>query len=219
MTIRILICDDQDIICEGLKLILESNNEFMVVGAVHDGAQAIEQIEKLKPDLVLMDLNMPLMNGIQATQEIKKRYPHIKILILTVYGDDEWLFDAIRSGADGYVLKDIPHQDLFKAIRETISGATHVDPDVAGKLFDYVAQRVSAPDPQILRTLNPREIEILRLIGRGFTNTDIAHTIHLTEGTVRNYISTIFAKLDVSDRTQAALLAIRYGLVDVNSTE
>jgi DNA-binding NarL/FixJ family response regulator len=219
MTIRILICDDQDIISEGLKLILESNPEFQVVATTKDGSQALGEIRRIKPDLVLMDLKMPIMNGIQATQEIKKQFPDIKVLILTVYGDDEWLFDAIRSGADGYILKDIPHQELFKTIQGTMNGSTHIDPEVARKLFDYVAQRTSAPDTQMLRLLNPREIEILRLIGRGYNNSDIAHTIHLSEGTVRNYISTIFAKLDVSDRTQAALLALRYGLMDMKDTK
>ena len=137
-------------------------------------------------------------------------------MILTTYGDDDWLFDAIRSGADGFVLKDIPHEKLFDAIRGTIAGDTHIDPKIASRLFDQAAQRAPLPDTQLFSILNEREIEIIRLISRGFTNTQIAQTIHLSEGTVRNYISAMFARLDLSDRTQAALLCLRYTLVDVN---
>ncbi|MCG8349989.1 MAG: response regulator transcription factor [Chloroflexales bacterium] len=212
---RILICDDQNIVCEGLKLILESVPDFEVIGIATDGAQAVEMVAAAQPDLVLMDLKMPIMNGIQATDAIKQRFPAVKVLILTTYSDDEWLFDAIRSGADGYVLKDIPHEDLFKVIHGTVAGETHVDPHVAGKLFDHVARRIPPPDAQLAQTLNPREITILGLMARGYTNAEIAKTIHLSEGTVRNYMSAIFAKLDVSDRTQAALMALRYGLIDI----
>jgi len=158
---------------------------------------------------------MPIMNGIKATATIKQRFPDVKVLILTTYGDDEWLFDAIRSGADGYLLKDIPHEELFKAIRSTVAGNTHIDPKVARRMFDQVSQRTPIPNSELLSKLNDREIEILRLISRGYTNGKIAETIHLSEGTVRNYISALFSKLDVSDRTQAALLGLRYGLADI----
>lgn len=212
---HILICDDQDIIAEGLKLILESQADFSVTVA-SDGAKAIEMVAENQPDLVLMDLKMPIMNGVKATEIIKQRFPEVKVLILTTYGDDDWLFDAIRSGTDGFLLKDIPHDDLFSAIRGTIAGDTHIDPKVARKLFDRAAQRTPTPNTQLLSMLNEREVEILRLISRGYTNTEIAQAIHLSEGTVRNYISALFSKLDVSDRTQAALLGLRYGLTDIN---
>lgn len=212
---RMLVCDDQDIITEGLKLILGSQPDFEVTTA-SDGAMAVEIVGEKQPDIVLMDLNMPIMNGIKATEVIKQRHPDVKVLILTTYGDDEWLFDAIRSGADGFFLKDIPHNELFSVIRGTVAGDTHIDPKVARKLFDHAAQRTPVPNTQLLSILNEREIEILRLISRGYTNTEIAETIHLSEGTVRNYISVLFSKLDVSDRTQAALLGLRYGLTDIN---
>ncbi len=212
---KILICDDQDIITEGLKLILESQADFSVMTA-SDGAQAVDIVAEKQPDLVLMDLKMPMMNGVKATAIIKQRFPAVKVLILTTYGDDDWLFDAIRSGADGFLLKDIPHTELFSAIRGTVAGDTHVDPKVARKLFDRAAQRTPIPNTQLLSILNEREIEILHLISRGYTNTEIAETIHLSEGTVRNYISALFSKLDVSDRTQAALIGLRYGLTDIN---
>ena len=211
----ILICDDQDIIAEGLKLILESQEDFSVITA-SDGAQAVEIVAEKQPDLVLMDLKMPIMNGVKATEIIKQRFPSVKVLILTTYGDDDWLFDAIRSGADGFLLKDIRSSELFSAIRGTVAGDTHIDPKIARKLFDRAAQRTTLPNTQLLSILNEREIEILRLISRGYTNIEIAQTIHLSEGTVRNYISALFSKLNVSDRTQAALLGLRYGLIDIN---
>lgn len=212
---RLLICDDQDMIREGLTLILGSHADFEVMGTAEDGARALEMIEGDAPDLVLMDLKMPVMDGIQATESIKRRFPHIKVLILTTHSDDEWLFDAIRSGANGYLLKDAPSEDLAKAIRATMAGDTPVDPKMTRKLFHYVAQRNPLPDTRIVSSLNPRELEILRLIARGYSNSAISETVHLSEGTVRNYISAVFAKLDVTDRTQAALLALRYGLVNV----
>ncbi|NJL54552.1 response regulator transcription factor [bacterium] len=213
--IKVMICDDQDITREGLKLILDTANDLSVIATASDGAQAIEMIPHTDPQVVLMDMKMPIMNGIEATREIKRLYPHIKVIVLTTYSDDEWVLDAIRSGADGFLLKDLPHEDLFRALRETVQGKTHVDPAVARKLFDQVANRTTAPDSQFAEKLSQRELEILTYLARGYTNPEIARAIHLSEGTVRNYISAIFAKLNVSDRTQAALLALRYGLVDI----
>jgi DNA-binding NarL/FixJ family response regulator len=214
---RILICDDQDMIREGLSLILSSNADFSVTGTAEDGARALEMIEADAPDVVLMDLKMPVMDGIQATERIKRYFPQVKVLVLTTHGDDDWLFDAIRSGANGYLLKDAPSQDLFKAIRAVMSGDTPVDPKMAGKLFHYVTAHQPPPSARVVGLLNPRELEILRLMARGWANSAIAESVHLTEGTVRNYISTIFTKLDVTDRTQAALFALRHGLVTLES--
>jgi DNA-binding NarL/FixJ family response regulator len=213
--IKILICDDQDMIREGLSLILSSNPELSVVGTAEDGARALEMIEQRQPDLVLMDLKMPVMDGVQATESIKRRFPAVKVLVLTTHSDDEWLFDAIRSGTNGYLLKDAPSEELFKAIRATMAGDTPVDPKMTRKLFDYVAYQTHLPNAQAVNALNPRELEILRLIAHGLTNSAIAETVHLSEGTVRNYISNLFTKLDVTDRTQAALFALRYGIVKV----
>jgi DNA-binding NarL/FixJ family response regulator len=213
---RILICDDQELIREGLSLILGSAPDMQVLGTAEDGAQAVLLVERHQPDLVLMDLKMPVMDGIQATASIKRRFPAVKVLVLTTHSDDEWLFDAIRSGANGYLLKDAPSDELFRAIRATMAGDTPVDPKMTRRLFEYVAQHQPQPAPPAASDLNARELEILRLIARGHSNSAIAETVHLSEGTVRNYISIIFAKLDVSDRTQAALLALRRGLVSLN---
>jgi two-component system, NarL family, response regulator LiaR len=211
--IRVLICDDQWIVCQGLEAILGSDPEIEVVGAAENGFQAVEMVEELGPDLVLMDLNMPGMNGVQATQRIKSAHPEVHVLVLTTYGADEWVFDAIRSGADGYLLKGTPRNALIAAVKGTAEGMTHVDPSVAGKLFKQVASS-SAPPPAaaIIDALSDRELEVLRLLAQGMNNADIARRLYLSEGTVRNYISAILSKLDVADRTQAAVLALRYGL-------
>ncbi len=212
--IRVIVVDDQAVVCDGLELILGSDPQLQVVGKAYDGDQALEQVAEKQPDLVLMDLKMPGLNGIQATREIKRRYPEVKVLALTTYGDDEWVFDAIRAGADGYLLKGIKREELLQAVKGTMEGKTHVDPAVAGKLFQSVA-RATAPFPTKLKeALSEREVEILRLIAQGYTNAEIADKLYLTRGTVRNYVSSILEKLGVEDRTQAAILAIQYGLAE-----
>ncbi len=214
--IRVLICDDQVIVCEGLRAILSTARGIEVVGVVHDGAQAVEMIPETQPDIILMDLKMPVMNGIQATRLIRQQHPQVRVLVLTTYDADEWVFDAIRGGAAGYLLKDTPREKLIAAIQETVEGKTHVDPAVAGKLFARVAARdVEPPDTLVADSLSAREREVLSLLGQGLTNADIAKRLYLSEGTVRNYVSSILAKLDVPDRTQAAVLALRYGLADL----
>jgi len=212
--IKLLICDDQDVVREGLKAILGTDAGLQVVGTAADGAEALELIPSLKPDLVLMDLKMPMMNGVQATRHICQQYPAIKVLVLTTYEADEWVFDAIRSGASGYLLKDTQREGLIAAIKDTMGGKTPVDPAVAGKLFAQVAQGAPKPRSALADKLNDREKEILRLLATGLSNADIAERLHFSEGTVRNYVSSIFAKLEVSDRTQAAVFALRYGLAD-----
>lgn len=213
--IRVIICDDQEMVCEGLRAILGAATDITVVGVGHDGAEAVELAGRQQPDLVLMDLKMPGMNGIQATRQIKDRFPGVRVLALTTYDADEWVFDAVRAGADGYLLKDTPRGRLIEAIRGTVAGATHVDPQVAGKLFARVAQQAApAAESAALRALSERELEVLRLLARGLSNADIAGRLYLSEGTVRNYVSGILGKLAVTDRTQAAVLALRLGLVN-----
>ncbi|MEW6402417.1 MAG: response regulator transcription factor [Chloroflexota bacterium] len=214
--IRVLICDDQDLVCEGLKGILGTDPDLEVVGVANDGAQAMDMIPSSQPDLVLMDLKMPIMNGVQATRQIRRQFPQIQILVLTTYDADEWVFDAIRAGARGYLLKDTPRNRLIAAIKEAAAGKTPVDPDVAGKLFAHVTQQIAAPDTAIASLLSEREKEVLGLLGKGLSNAEIAARIYLSEGTVRNYVSSIFEKLGVEDRTQAAVLAIRSGLANLS---
>lgn len=211
--IRVLICDDQWIVCEGLEAILSADPEIEVVGVAHDGAEALALLPTARPHVVLMDLKMPIMNGIHATREIAARHPEVKVLVLTTYSDDPWLFDAIRSGAAGYLLKGAPREQLLAAIKGTATGEAHVDPAVAGRLLQEVA-RSGGPSQEstVLDALTDRELGILRLLARGLSNDEIARQLYLSRGTVRNYVSAILAKLDVADRTQAAVLALRYGL-------
>ena len=214
--IRVFICDDQWIVTEGLEAILSADPEIEVVGMADSGYQALERIPAARPDVVLMDLKMPGMNGIQATQKLKADHPNIKVLVLTTYGEDEWVLDAIRSGADGYMLKGTPRDALIAAVKGTAAGRTHVDPAVAGGLFRQVASGGALPpNLGIVEALSERELEVLKLLARGLSNSDIARRLYLSEGTIRNYVSAILAKLDVADRTQAAVLALRYGLVDL----
>ena len=214
--IKVFICDNQPIVCEGLTKILSLDKDIEVVGIAFDGAEALEKIPATNPDLVLMDLKMPNMNGVIATRKIREKHPQIHVLVLTTYEDDEWLFDSIRSGAAGYLLKDTPPQELISAIKGTITGKTYVDPDVAGKLLSDYTRSVSPKAHPTGFHLSERENDVLKLLAQGLTNADIAQQLYLTEGTVRNYTSEIFKKLGVSDRTQAVVVALRYGLVDLD---
>lgn len=213
---RIIICDDQEITRNGLEMLLKLEPDIEVVGTATDGAAAVEMVAKLKPDLVLMDLKMPVMNGVEATRQIRAKYPDVKVLVLTTYDTDNWVFDAIQAGASGYLLKDTPREDLIKSIRGTVSGRTYLDPGVAGKVLGQVSGKQAQPVTLITEKLTEREIEVLRLVARGMSNTEISERLFLSEGTIRNYISTILSKLGVSDRTRAAVIAIQCGLGDVS---
>lgn len=214
--IRILICDDQMIVCEGLEKILSSDPELQVVGVANNGLEAIELTAQTSPDLVLMDLKMPKMNGSIATRKIKEKHPDVAVLVLTTYDDDEWIFDAIRSGASGYLLKDLPTSELIKAIKGTASGKSFVDPAITHKLLDDIADRTSPAKRPSHFKLTEREVEILSLIIKGYSNAEIAEAMFLSEGTIRNYLSSLFKTLGVSDRTQAAVVAIKYHLVEID---
>lgn len=210
---KILICDDQKIVCEGLQTIINADPELEVVGTAYNGQEALEMVPATLPDLVLMDLKMPVMNGVLATRQIKNEHAEIYVLVLTTYDDDEWIFDAIRSGASGYLLKDTPPADLIRSIKGTLEGKTFIDPQVAGKLLSEYADNFGKSQPPTHYTFTERERDILTLLARGLSNAEIAEKLFLAEGTVRNYTSILLKKLGVADRTQAAILAIRYGLV------
>jgi DNA-binding NarL/FixJ family response regulator len=212
--IRVIICDDQEVVCQGLKAILGTADNLEVTGVANNGLEALELLEKKEADVVLMDLKMPVMNGIHATKDIKEKYPQVKVLVLTTYDADAWLFDAIRNGADGYLLKDTSREMLIQSIEEIFEGKTPVDSKVAGKLFSQLSKQALPGDSTIGKDLAEREREILKLISHGMTNAEIARNLFLSEGTVRNYVSAILEKLGVEDRTQAAVLALRFGLVE-----
>jgi DNA-binding NarL/FixJ family response regulator len=212
--IKLIICDDQEVVCQGLKAILSTSENIKVIGIANNGIEALELLQNHPVDVVIMDLKMPIMNGIHATKAIKEKYPEIKVLVLTTYDADAWLFDAIRNGADGYLLKDTSREALVKAIEEIVVGNTPLDSKVAGKLFKQLSKQAMPGDSTLGENLSDREKEILKLITQGMANAEIAQSLFLSEGTVRNYVSAILEKLDVDDRTQAAVLALRYGLVE-----
>jgi NarL family two-component system response regulator LiaR len=209
---KIIVCDDQAIVRDGLVMLIKLEKDVQVIGTAQDGAEVMELLEKERPDLILMDLKMPVMNGVEATRRIKTKYPEVKILVLTTYDDDQWVFDAIQAGASGYLLKDTPREKLIEAVRGTITGKSYLDPAITGKVLEQVSSHQTQPATFITNKLTDREIEILRLLAKGLSNTDIADRLFLSEGTVRNHVSAILTKLEVSDRTQAAVIAIQHGL-------
>jgi len=195
-------------------MLLKLEPDINIVGLAEDGAVAVEMVARDQPDLLLMYLNMPITNGVEATRQIKSQFPNVKVLVLTTYDDDEWVFNAIQAGASGYLLKDSPRDELIKAVRGTVAGKTFIDPSVAGKVLRQATSHQTQSSTLIIEKLTGREIDVLRLLARGLNNKDISERLFLTEGTVRNHVSSILAKLNVADRTQAAVIAIQHGLGD-----
>jgi len=227
--IRVLLADDQDIIRTGLTIILDHQPDLEVVGQAADGVEAVELAKKLQPDVILMDIKMPRLNGIQATRQIMTALPKTQIIILTTYDTDDWVFDGIRAGAVGYLLKDASGDNLAEAVRGALRGESQLDPTVARKVlreFQHVtaahrtttgpaAMTQAVPQEEPLEKLTEREEEILKLLAAGLSNKEIAQRLALSEGTVKNHISAILAKLHANDRTQAVLTALKRGLVDL----
>jgi DNA-binding NarL/FixJ family response regulator len=217
--VRVLICDDQAVVREGLAAILSTDDEIEVVGLARHGAEALVLTAETSPDVVLMDLSMPVMNGVQAMQRLRVAQPGVAVLVLTTYADDAWVMDAIRAGAAGYLLKDTRRDELLAAVKGTAKGKTFVDPNVAGTLLRQAAapapaNPVSRPsDAEPVEPLTDRELEVLRLLAQGYSNPEIGRQLHLAAGTVRNYVSVILQKLHVTDRTQAAVAAVQRGLI------
>jgi two-component system, NarL family, response regulator LiaR len=210
--IRVLIVDDQAVIREGLKVILNASGRIEVAGVASGAEEALALAARVRPEVVLMDLKMPVVNGIQATRLFRAQFPDTAVLVLTTYDEDDWVIDAVRAGASGYMLKDSDRDALIAAIEGTAAGRSHLDPNIAGKVMNAV--RFGAPArPDFAAELSERELEVLRLLASGLSNAAIGDRLALAEGTVRNYVTTIFAKLDVTDRAQATALAWRHGLV------
>ncbi len=175
--IRVLIVDDQKVVTEGLRVILKTAPNIEVAGIANNGTQALDMVKMVQPDLVLMDLKMPIMNGIVATKAIREQYPDVYILVLTTFASDEWVFDAIRAGASGYLLKDSDGDDIITAIKGTVEGKTHIDPAIADKLLALARKQVE-PDTSLFNDLTPREVIILKCIARGLTNSDIGEKLN-----------------------------------------
>lgn len=215
-TIRILLVDDQRLMREGLRILLELEPDLKVVGEASDGQAALGTYARLQPDVVLMDVRMPGMDGVEATRRVREHWPQARVIILTTFDDDEYVFEGLRAGALGYLLKDVSGADLAKAVRTVAAGGALIDPTVTRKV---VAEFVRASPPArsisagLAEPLSDREQEILRLVGQGLSNREVADRLSLAEGTVKNYVTTILQKLGTRDRTQAALRARELGLL------
>lgn len=217
--IKVLIADDQELIKDSIKIILEVNPKYSITDTVTNGQEALESIEKNKPDIVLMDIRMPVMDGTVCTKHIKEKYPDIKVIILTTFDDDDFIFSALKYGASGYLLKGVSPDDLYQAIDTVYSGGAMINPDIAGKvfrLFSKMAQSnysISVDDAQA-KNFSKNELQIVQQVGLGRTNKEIAKKLFLSEGTVRNYISKILSCLELHDRTQLAIWAVQKGIIN-----
>jgi DNA-binding NarL/FixJ family response regulator len=219
-TIRVLLVDDQKLIREGLRTLLEMEEDIRIVGEAADGLAAVTAFEEHSPDVVLMDIRMPKVDGVEATRRIRSREPDAKVLVLTTFDEDALVFEAVRVGARGYLLKDVSGADLAAAVRSVARGGAALQPAVARKVMDAFARLAepgSAPARHLAEPLSVRERAVLGLLARGHSNKEIAEKLFLAEGTVKNHVSTILAKIDARDRTQAALKARELGLLEGTS--
>lgn len=210
--IKVMIVDDHGIVRQGLRTYLDLLEDITVVAEAENGLDALEKVKQFNPDIVLMDLVMPEMDGIEATHKICGSYPGVKVIVLTSFTEDEKVFAAIKAGAVGYLLKDISPPELAKAIQAVHSGETHLHPEITKKLMNQFVSPKSdieiTPDE-----LTPREMEVLQLIAQGLSNKELANKLTISEKTVKTHLSSIFSKLHLSDRTQAAIYALKHNLV------
>ena len=215
-SIRVLLADDHVLMRHGLRLIIDSQEDMEVVGEASDGFEALELAEELRPDIILMDIAMPRCGGLEATRLIKRRLPKVKVIMLTVHEEAESLFEALQSGARGFLLKKARAEELIAALRGVFKGEAHLSPLMAGKLVDEFVRltRVHSPAPVIGSPLTPRQQEVLQELVKGASNEQIAASLAISVNTVKNHVSDILAKLGVQDRHQAAKRASRLGLVD-----
>lgn len=221
--IRVLLVDDQALFREGLNTLLSVHADIDVVGEASNGEESLLQATALQPDVVLMDLRMPLLDGAAATRRLRASHPHIQVIVLTTFDDDEHIFEGLRAGAVGYLLKDVPSQKLVEAIRTAARGESFLHPSVATRLVaefnrltdirPFPQQHLSASLSPLVEPLSERELEILQHLAQGASNREIANALYITEGTVKNHITNILGKLGVRDRTQAALKARELGLL------
>lgn len=211
--IRILLADDHNLFRQGLKSLLEAEPDFRVIGEASDGREALRHGLEAHPDIILMDIQMPVLDGVQATQEILNEWPGAKVIMLTMYRQDGYVFEAVKTGARGYLLKDMDAKELVEAIRRVYHGEVLLDSDLAEKIIqDFKAKEEAKPRSHA--ELSDREVQILKLVAHGRTNLEIAMELSLSEKTVRNRLSEIFQKLHLNNRTQAALFALREGLAE-----
>jgi DNA-binding NarL/FixJ family response regulator len=213
--IRMVLVDDQLLFRRGLRALFEEEDDFEVVGEASDGREAVDLARTTRPDAILMDINMPICNGVEATRIIKVEQPDVKIVALTVSDDDQDLFEAIKAGAQGYLLKDLRPEELFEMLRAVMRGETPISPAIAGKLLNEFRRRPwHEPSETAGWDLTARELEVLQLVAEGLGNAEIAGRLFIVEGTVKNHLHNILEKLHLENRVQAAAYAIREGLVE-----
>jgi DNA-binding NarL/FixJ family response regulator len=210
VSIRLLLAEDQRIVREGLVALLEDEAEFEIVGEARDGQEALELYEQLRPDVVLMDLQMPNVDGAEATRRIRQRFPDARVLVLTTYATDEYIFTALRAGAQGYLLKDASADELLGALQAIYRGQTLFAPEVAARLVGIRTGTNTASDP-----LTPRELEVLALLGQGRSNAEIAETLVIAPRTVKVHVQNILGKLGATNRTEAVSIAVRQKLISL----
>ena len=212
--IKVLIVDDHQVVRQGLRTFLELQDDVLVVGEAGDGELAVEMVRQLNPNVVLMDLVMPHLDGISATRQVKSLGTEVKIIALTSFTEDDKVFPAIQAGASSYLLKDVSPDDLVEAIRAVHRGEPRLHPDIARKLMEQVAHQISSPRESHFEDLTERECDVINLIAQGCSNQDIANELVISEKTVKTHVSNILSKLQLEDRTQLAIYAIRKGMVN-----
>jgi DNA-binding NarL/FixJ family response regulator len=218
MTLRVLIADDQALVRTGLRMILEAEPDIEVAGEAADGVEAVKEARRLRPDVVLMDIRMPNMDGVEATRQLARNAADepAKVLILTTFDLDEYVVEGLRAGASGFLLKDAPAERLVEGIRVVAGGEALLAPAVTRRLLDNFASRLPAWDsasPAALASLTERELEVLKLLAKGLSNAEIAEKLHVSETTVKTHVSRVLMKLDLRDRVQAVVLAYETGVV------
>ncbi len=213
-SLQIVLVDDHEVVRLGLKALLARNPQFKVVAEASNASEALDRVARYKPDVVVMDIRLPGKNGIEATREIVQQYPNTKVIMLTSYAEDELLFDAIAAGASGYVLKQIGSNELVTALEKIGRGESLVDPALMQKVFARVREASRKAEDEAFATLSDQELKILALVAKGKTNKEIAEQVFLSEKTVRNYVSSILSKLNLSTRAEAAAYAVEHRVQD-----
>lgn len=215
--IKVMIADDQELIRQSLQIVLSTHEDLKIVDAVENGFAVLESIKKERPDVILMDIRMPEMDGVYCTKAVKEKYPDIKIIILTTFDDDEFVFSALKYGASGYLLKGISMDELYHAICTVYNGGAMINPDIATKVFKLFSKMSMSNyaiqvDESLSKDLTQAELKVIQQVGFGLSNKEIAQKLYLSEGTVRNYVSIVLSKLELRDRTQLAIWAVQTGV-------